>query len=250
MRAHHLGLAILIGAFALTACESNPLLGPAGDGHADELLVELTLSESHVHLLQPITLTVTVIDGHGEPVTDFETIQVERLAVGDDTWRGTELTRNGAVYEAEYTFASSGEYMLRVSGQRPGEHEMAVLHEMPEAIHAVRGHEIAGGMRIEFETFPGHLHEGDEATVKFWFLQPDRNEAGERPAIPGLDVTIVCNDAVGEVEEHAAVEESAGVYVAEHHFDAAGDFVARVEFPGADGSLATAEFTTHVAHGH
>lgn len=250
MHAHRYGLAILIGAFALMACESNPPLGPAGDGHAQELFVELTLSSGHVHLLQPINFTVAVTDGHGEPVTDFETIQVERLAVGSDTWRGTELTRNGAVYEAEYTFASSGEYMLRVSGQRPGDHEMVVLHEMPEVIHAVRGHEIAGELRVEFETFPGHLHEGDEALVKFWIMEPEENDHGERPAIEGLHATIVCNDADGAVEEHAAVEESAGVYVAEHTFDAAGDFVARVEFPGSDGTPATAEFTTHVASGH
>lgn len=250
MHVHRTRLAILIGAFALAACETNPPLGPAGDGPLDRLVIELTLSESHVHLLTPITFTVAVTDAHGEPVTDFETLMVERLAAGTDTWRGTELTRNGAVYEAEYTFASSGAYMLRVAGKRPGDAEERVLHEMADPIHASRGHVVAGGRRVEFETFPGHLHEGEAATVKFWIMAPERDEAGERPAMPGLQATIVCNDAAGSMEEHAAVEESAGVYVAEHVFDAAGDFVARIEFPGIDGQMEIAEFTTRVAPGH
>lgn len=249
MRVRPSGFAVLVGLLALTACEANPPLGPA-EGHDDELTVELTLSATHVHILSPMTFTVAVTDHHGEPVTDFETLKVERLAMGTDTWRGTELTRNGAVYEAEYTFASSGEYMLRVTGKRPHDAEEEVLYEMAESIHAVRAHAEAGGRRIEFETFPGHLHEGNTAAVKFWILEPERNDAGERPAVPGLLTTVVCNQADGAVEEHAALEESPGVYVAEHEFTAVGDFVARIRFPGTDGNEAIAEFTTHVVHAH
>lgn len=245
MSVHHLRLAALIGVFALAACEPNPPLGPA-EGHDDELSVELTLSESHIHILTPITFTVAVTDHHGEPVVDFETLKVERLAEGSDTWRGTELTRNGAVYEGEYTFASTGEYRLRVVGKRPDDAEEEVLHEMAEAIHTARAHAEAGGLRVEFESFPGHLHEGEEAAMKFWIMEPERNEAGERAPISGLQATIVCND----LEEHAAVEESDGIYVAEHHFDEAGDFVARIRFAGRDGAEAVADFTTHVAHAH
>lgn len=247
MRVHSVGLAVLIGAFALSACESNPPLGPATSG---PLNVELTLSASHVHILSPLTFTVAVTDAHGNPVTDFETIQVERLAVGSDTWRGTELTLNGAVYEAEYTFASSGDYMLRVAGQRHGEAEMTVLHEMHDPISAARAHAEVGGMRVEFESFPGHLHTHNTSMMKFWILEPERNDAGVRPPIPGIQATIVCNEADGTTEQHAAVEELAGVYVAEHEFQAVGDFVARITFPGRDGNEAVAEFTTRVAAAH
>lgn len=241
-------LAAVIGALALAACESNPPLGPAE--HEDELVVELTLSASHIHILTPLTFTVTVTDEHGATVTDLEVLRVERLMAGTDTWRGTELTRNGAVYEAEYTFVSSGEYMLRVVGKRPGEAEEAVLYEMHDAIQAARAHAEAGGLRVEFETFPGHIHEGDMAMAKFWIMEPEKDAEGLRPPIAGLQATIVCNEADGSVEQHAAVEESAGVYVAEHEFDAVGDFVAQIKYPGTDGAEATAEFMTHVADEH
>lgn len=251
MRAHSVGLVLLAGAFALAACESNPVLGPGDDGgHEHEIFVELTLSASHVHILSPITFTVAVTNDHGDPVTDFEVLEVQRLAVGSDTWRGTDLTRNGAVYEADYTFMSSGEYRLRVVGQRPGEAEGMVLYEMAESIQAARAHAEAGGMRVEFETFPGHLHTHNMAQMKFWIMEPERNEAGERPAIPGLATTVVCNEPDGGVEQHAAVEEAAGVYVAEHEFESEGDFVAQIRFLGTDGNEAVAEFTTHVVPAH
>lgn len=252
MRHVHAILVATVGALALAACQSNPPLGPdeevGDDGH--EISVELTLSASHVHTLSPITFTVAVTDEHGTPVTDFEILKVERLAVGTDTWRGTELILNGTVYEAEYTFASSGEYMLRVVGKRSHDVEEVVLHEMHDPIAAARAHAEAGGLRVEFESFPGHLHEGDVATMKFWILEPERNDAGERPPIEGLEATIVCHEADGAVEQHLAMEESAGVYVAEHEFLAAGDFVAEIRYTGTDGHEAIAEFTTHVAHGH
>ena len=252
MRHVHAIVVVTIGALALAACQSNPPLGLDGEGgdHEHEIFVDLTLSASHVHILSPITFTVAVTDEHGAPVTDFEILKVERLAVGTDTWRGTELTLNGTDYEAEYTFMSSGEYMLRVTGQRAGEPEEEVLYELDEAIHAVRAHAEAGGLRVEFETFPGHLHEGDVATMKAWIMEPERNDAGERPPIEGLEVTIVCNEAEGAVEQHLAIEESAGVYVADHEYLAVGDFVAQIRYPGTDGHEANVEFTTHVVHRH
>ena len=251
MRAHTIGLALLAGVFALAACESNPPLGPASDGdHEHDLFVELTLSAGHVHILSPITFTVAVTNDHGDPVTDFEVIEVQRLAVGSDTWRGTELTRNGALYEADYTFASSGEYQLRVVGQRPGDAEAVVLYEMAETVEAVRAHAEVGGVRVEFETFPGHIHTHNVAMMKFWIMEPERNEAGVRPAISGIQATIVCNEADGSVEQHAAVEESAGVYVAEHEYLNAGDFVGQIRFIGTDGNEAVAEFTTQVVPAH
>lgn len=249
MRIHHLGFAVLLGPLSLAACESNPPLGPEGD-HEHELFVELTLSSSHVHTLAPLTFTVSVTDDHGDVVTDFEVLKVERLAVGSDTWRGTELTLNGTVYEGNYTFATSGEYMLRVVGMRHGETQESVLYEMAEAIHAVRAHVEAGGVRVEFESFPGHLHEGDVATMKFWIMEQERNDDGIRPLIPGIQATVVCNDAEGGVEEHVALEEADGIYIAEHLFDAVGDFGAEIRFPGLDGEEATAVFVTHVVHQH
>lgn len=259
MRHVHMIFAVVLGALTLAACESNPPLGP--DDHGHELFVELTMSSDHIHTLNEVELTVAVTNDHGEAVADFEEIVVQRrYAEGgqahdlapaqENPWRDIDLELAGDVYRGTYTFATSAEYEFRVMGQRPGEAEMMVLHEMAEPVHVLRAHAEIGGRRVEFETFPGHLHEGDLATVKFWILETERNDDGVRPPFPGLNATIVCNEADGSIEHHAAHEESEGVYVAEHQFVVAGDFVAQIEFPGIDGTPVTAEFTTHVVHAH
>lgn len=257
MRHVHAMLAVAIGALALAACESNPPLGPDPGSILD---VELTVSTGHIHTLSPVTFTVAVRDGRGDPVTDFESISVERrLAVetgghaavpAEEPWRSIELTRQGDVYVGEYTFMTSGAYEFRVVGTRHGWTEERVLHEMHESMHAVRPHVKAGGYRIEFETFPGHLHAGNEATVKFWILEQEENAQGVRPPIASLAAEIHCLEPGGAIEQHGADEHEPGVYEAVHTFQATGDFKAQIHFTGADGAPASAEFTTRVVPGH
>lgn len=243
MTVRHL-IAGLLAPLALAACSDNPVLVQPGD-----VSVELELSSDHIHTLSEITYTVTVRDHTGAYVTDFESLAVERKAHGSDTWRATELALTGTSYTGAYTFNSSGEYDLRVSGQRHGESEMAVLHEMAEHLEVVRAHAVVNEQyRVEVESFPGHLHEGDLASVKFWVLEPERNADGIRPPISGLtNLRIHCVD-----EMHADItEESPGVYVVEHTFAEVGDAHLGLHFMHGDGSMmGEAEFTTHVVHGH
>lgn len=233
----------------LAACEGNPA-GPAEE-HDEELTVELEIAPGHVHILQTeVQFTVRVTDRHGEPVTDFEAIQVERLAAGSDTWRAIELARAGTAFVGTYTFNSSGEYRLRVMGQRPGEGTMRLLHEAHDPLHVARAHAEAGGYRIEFETFPGHLHEGDDAALRFWIMEPEKDESGNRPPIAGVVGEVHVVESDGSEVEHELLEVGDGVYECEHTFQVAEEAHVEMHFTGADGGPAEAEFHLHVAHAH
>ncbi|NIR49395.1 MAG: hypothetical protein GWN62_15530 [Aliifodinibius sp.] len=225
-------------------------IGEEEPEHDDELTAELTLSADHVHTLSEVIFTVVVKDHHGSVVTDFESIQVERKLVGTDTWRGIELALEGSSYKGAYTFTTSGEYHLRVSGMRPGEHEMAMLYEPTESYHVGRAHLEAGGYRVEFENFPGHIHEGDTATMKFWVKSLEKDASGNRPPITGLSAEIHCGEANGTNETHTAVEAEPGVYQAEHTFQSAGEAHMGIEYMGTGGSMAESEFYIHISHGH
>lgn len=247
----HRIIALLIGGF-LAACVSNPT-APAQEEHEEataDLVVELTLSSAHVHILSDLTYTVSVTDHEGNPVTDFDTLRVERRAADSDIWRGTDLELHGTSYTGTYTFMSSGEYAIRVSGRRDHDASMVAMHSMPEMLHTARAHAEAGGYRIEFETFPGHLHENDTGTVKFWVMEQERNADGIRPAIADLVAEIHCLASDGSQEAHVAAELEPGVYQADHTFVTPGDFVGQLHFTGSDGLDAEAGFTTQVAHGH
>jgi hypothetical protein len=247
---HSSFLAASLAALLVIGCSANPAEPVHDDEHDDELTATLSLSTDHVHTLTEMAFTVTVTDGHGDVVTDLAEVNVERRAVGDDTWRGTALTLNGLVWEAPYTFASSGEYDLRVSVLRPSGAAAEIVYTMAEHLEVARIHEVVDGMRVEFETFPGHLHEGDAAVVKFWILEPERNAIGVRPPLTDLHVTLVCNEADGSAEEHHAEELEPGVYSAEHTFMAVGDFLAKLEVGEHGGPHSEVTFTTHVVHGH
>lgn len=242
-------LASLAAAGLLTACEGNPTAPP--EEHDDELTVELEIAPGHLHILQTeVQVTVRVTDHHGEPVTDFEAIQVERLAEGSDTWGAIELARAGTAYVGTYTFTSSGDYQLRVMGQRPGEAEMMLLHQVHDPLHVARAHAETGGYRVEFETFPGHIHEGDDTALRFWIMEPEGDEAGNRPPIAGVVGEVHVVESDGSELGHALLEMGDGVYECEHTFQTADEAHVRLHFTGADGEPAEAEFHLHVAHGH
>jgi hypothetical protein len=243
-------LAASFTALLLIGCSDNPTEPVHDDDHDDELTATLSLSSDHVHTLTELTYTVSVADHHGVAMTNLTEVNVERRAVGSDTWRGTALTLNGAVWEAPYTFSSSGEYELRVSVVREGMTDPEVVYTMPEPLDVVRIHEVIAGMRVEFETFPGHIHEGETATAKFWIMESERNQLGVRPPLQGMHVTMICTEADGSVEEHHAEELEPGVYVADHTFVSVGDFLATIEIGEHDALLGEVSFTTHVVHGH
>lgn len=236
-------LALLVG-----ACASNP----AAPGHEEgEFSVEVTYTPDHVHTLQSeVTFTVTVRDHDGNAVTDFEAVQLERLAEGSDTWRAIELAPAGDAFVGTYTFTSSGEYHLRVMAQHHGETEMSLLHELHDPVHVARAHAEAGGYRIEFESFPGHIHEGETAAVTFWVMEPEADEHGERHPIEGLSAEVHVapeGDQGSMVEAH---EHGPGEYEAEQPFAEAGEYHVGLHFTDASGQPAEAEFHVHVVHGH
>jgi len=236
---------VLLLPLLLLACDDNPT------GIPGELTVQLTMTPDHVHILQTeVTFTVEVLDGRGRQVGDFETVQVERRQSGSDTWRGIDLAPQGGVYEGTYTFSSSGDYELRVTGARPGDAEAQVLYTAPEMLHVVRAHAEAGGLRVEFETFPGHIHEGNNAALRFWVMEPDRNQDGVRPPITGLTGDVHCLEAGGAEFTWTAVEVEPGVYEAEHLFASAGGAHVGLHFTAPDNSAAEAAYDVQVVHAH
>lgn len=242
-------LTTLAAALVLAACQENPTLV---DEHDDELVADLTLSSGHVHTLSEVEVTVTVKDHHGEAVTDFEHLALERRREGDDTWREIELTSAGPAFHGSYTFSSSGEYDFRVMATSHGAAGPAEIpftdHEMGH-VKVGRAHVEVGDVRIEFESFPGHIHEGDQAAMKFWVLTAEKDANGVRQPIADLDVDLICGDPSGWNEEHHAHSHEPGVYEADHTFQGAGDASATIRFDPGQGQV-EAEFDFHVVHGH
>lgn len=243
-------VALLVLPLVVLACD-DPLPTGHDDGDATEdLQVDLTLSPDHVHIYSDVTFTVAVTDHHDEAVTDFEHIHVEYKETTETEWSEVELTVDGDVYTATHSFGSSGEYDVRITGQRPQDSAPVVMHERVDPLHAARAHAEAGGYSVEFEAFPGHIHEGDTGTLSFWII--DESSGGEDP-ITSLSPEVHVTES-GEAEEtHAATETdpgTSGVYEANHAFSAAGEATVAIHFTGSGGGDAEASFTFEVSHAH
>lgn len=175
---------------------------------------------------------------------------MEWLPEGSDSWSAIELALAGTAYVGTYTFSSSGDYQLRVMGQRPGEAGMRVLYEAPDPLHAVRAHAEAGGYRIEFEAFPGHIREGDDAALRFWIMEPERDASGNRSPILGVRGEVHIVESDGSEVARDLQEMGDGVYESDHSFAAADEAHVQLHFTGADGQPAEVEFHLHIAHAH
>jgi hypothetical protein len=146
---------------------------------------------------------------------------------------------------------SSGDYDLRVMVIR---HGLTEAEEVPLAdpamamMHAARAHVVVDGVRFEFETFPGHIHEGDAAEAKFWIMEEDRGANGVRQPITGITGEIVCEDPGGLHEQHTPIESEVGVYLAMHTWTEAGSGKAIFRFVDADDDVREAAFEFPVAH--
>lgn len=231
------------------ACAENPTTAP--DQHDEELSVELTVEPDHVHILQSeAAFHVAVTNGHGEAVTDMDSLRVEWKSEDGTEWDGEAAHLHDGAYEAHHVFRSSGHYDLRVTGIEPGHSEMSVMHEAPDALHVARAHAETGGYRVEFEPFPGHVHGGETGTLRFWVMQQDTTSSGDRPPVEGLQPEVHVTEAGGHSAETSATETSAGVYEAEHTFQEGGDAHVALHFTGSDGQPAEAEFTLPVSHAH
>lgn len=242
-------LGLLLLPLVVVACD-DPL--PTGaDDHGDateDLQVDLTLSPDHVHIYSDVTLTAAVSDHHGDPVTDFDEIFVEYREAAATEWNQIELTQDGSVYTATHSFTSSGDYDIRVTGQRPDDSAPVVMHEMADHLHAARAHTEAGGYSVEFEAFPGHIHAGDTGTLRFWVV--DESGGSDQP-VTGLTPDIHVTESDGSETTHAASAGSdEGSYEADHAFQNAEDASVALHFTGSGGGDAEAAFTIHISHAH
>lgn len=196
----------------------------------DELTTELAITPDHVHAFETlVTFTVSVTDPNGNPVTDFDVLQVERRLVGAATFSTMEAALDGDFYVVARKFEASGDYDIRVTGLRPSDTDLVVLHEETTPLHTVRPHGEAGGYRIELEPTPGHIHEGDASTIQFWV----KDETTSAP-ISNLMPFIFVDEPVTGVSEYGAVEGAGGLYTAVHTFTDAGETDVGIRFTGTD----------------
>lgn len=239
----------LLAALTLGACESNPPLAPV-DYHAGDLDVVVTRDADHVHTLGAgVTFTVAITDHDGRPVTDFEAVAVERRLAADENWRAIELELAGDVYRGTYVFTTSGEHHLRVMAQEHGAREMRMLHEMHDPLQVGRAHGEMGSWRVEFENFPGHVHEGEEGAFRFWVTEEHGD--GDVHAVEGMTAQIhVREKATGDEVLLDAEEHEAGVYEAHHLLAEAGEYHVGLHMSDAGGKPGEVGFDISVAHGH
>lgn len=242
-------IGLLLLPLAVLACD-DPL--PTGaDDHADateDLQVDLTLTPDHVHIYSDVTFTAAVTDHHGDPVTSFEQIFVEYREAAATEWNQIELAQDGSVYTAAHSFTSSGDYDIRVTGQRPEDSAPVVMHEMADHLHAARAHTEAGGYSVEFEAFPAHIHAEDTGTMRFWVV--DEGGSSDQP-VTGLSPEIHVTESNGTETIHAASAGSdQGSYEADHTFQNAEDATVALHFTGSGGGDAEAAFTIHISHAH
>jgi hypothetical protein len=239
--------------FALFATPALFLAVAACDGSTDpdvfatdELTAELAITPDHVHAFETtVTFTVAVTDPNGDPVTDFDVLNVERKKTTAASYSLMATTLAGAFYSVDYLFEGSGQYEIRVSGQRPGDAAPVIMYELPTPLEAVRPHFHVGGYEVRIEPSPGHIHAGNTSDVQFWVLDPT-TEAG----ITGLAPTLFVQDPTGAETALVSTEGADGLYHGSHTFGTAGDWVLGIRFTGTDAAQheATLDVEVHAPH--
>lgn len=245
MRIRHLLALAMIGPLA-SACTANPVF----PDHDETLGAEVTFSSEHLATLTEFSVTVHVEDEHGEHVTAMAEVRAEFRYHDTETWRAETLTLDGEEFTGTHMFMTSGEYDFRVIGIQLGEVEELVLYEAVEHMEVERIHIEVGDLMVEFETFPGHVHEGGEAAARFWIMEADADADGHHHMMEGLSAEIHVTDANGAAMEHEAHEEEPGTYEAHHTFLEAGEAHFEIHFTVAGGAEQHAEFRVPVAHEH
>ena len=245
MRIRHMLALALIGPVA-SACNANPVF----PDHDEELVAEVVFSVEDLATLSEFTLTVHVEDHAGEHVTAMKEVRVEFQHHDDTEWSGVVLSLQGEEFVGTHMFMSSGEYDFRVIGVQLGQVEELVLYEAAEHMVVERIHQEVGDFIVEFETFPGLVHEGAEAAVRFWIMEAEADNDGHHRMMAGLHAEIHVTDANGVAMEHEAHEEVPGTYEAHHTFLEAGEAQFEIHFEGVGGTEQHAEFRVPVSHEH
>lgn len=245
---------VLVSAVTLgvAACSENPV----AEEDDSTFIAEISASGDHVSTLTEVTFDVELTKTNGAAVSDLDGTQLQFLAEGSDRWRGADLTPHGSHFEAKYTFSSSGEYLWRIARDELGEGNFESLYESSEPLEVERIHQEVGEYRVEFETFPGHIHSGSSATVAFWVKEAEGDDDhhhdsdDDHGAVMGLETSIHCEEANGLQELHDGIEAEPGMYSAEHHFAEHGEARMSIRFHGHGGNQLEAAFDVPVAAAH
>ena len=221
-------------------------VGCAPVGTADH--VEETLS-AHVETtpgelktLDEVSFAVEIEDALGNHTTAMEEVRLEIRAVGGD-WREITLTPMTDHFLGTRTFASSGEYELRVLGMQHMGHMMEEMHT--RSFQVDRAHTDAGVFHIEYESEPGHIHAGEESMLMFWVAMEDGGEAAA-----GLTVQIVVEESDGHVTTLEADEVEPGMYRATMDFADGGETHVALVLLDENGQEFEADFHFTVAGVH
>lgn len=230
----------------ILGCEANPTF----PNLADDLHAELEFVGDQLATLTEIEVEVRVHSSDLGAFTDFSSMVVEVRRDGETEWEATDLSLHVDHFSAETMFFSSGEYEARVIGQVTGSSDAVILYQSAEHVYVERIHEEVGDYIVEFETFPGDLHEGETIEATFWVYETSTDGHGHGHAVTGMTADIVCADAGGTTEEHAAHEHAEGEYGAEHTLLEAGTMHFEFHFTDALGVDQHAEFSAPVSHAH
>jgi hypothetical protein len=241
-----------MGAVLLLGCSDNPVTPDPHNDDDEVLTAVVTYSVQDMYTLTPVTVEVEIKDHHGEHVTDMESVRVEFKRHEDAAWSGTDLAPDGDHFHADHVFMSSGEYEMRVMAQAHGTPAATVIETEGGHGHfdVHRIFQEIGNARVEFETFPGHVHEGEEIAGTFWIMEREQDADGHHHGMHGLAAEVHCVEVSGVEESHMADEHEEGVYEAHHTFSSAGEAHMTIHFPGDAGAEHEVTFTFSVAEGH
>ncbi len=228
----------------LTGCSENPVIHD--DGEEEAVTVAFQVSAEHMDTLEDVTFTAAVTTHHGDPVTDFEEVSMQYRHEDSSEWEDLVLALSGTDYIGTMMFTSSGDFEVRVMGRHHGHDHLETLHEVVEHLHVGRAHLDIGGFRVEYESFPGDLHEGDTAIIQYWVMEDTVLQA----PVTGLQAEIHCENPDGTEASYVAVEIEAGVYTTSHTFEGDGEAHVSLHFPGAGAAEFEAEFHFPISHGH
>lgn len=246
MRPVRTTLSLLAAGAVVASCNDNPAFPT--DVHDQDLNVTVSFSPDHLATLTELEVEVTITDHDGMVVQDFETVTVEVRAEGSDTWRGPELAAHADHFSGTHRFYSSGLYDMRVAAQAHGADHADVIYEHAQPLDVERIHHESGHFRVEMETFPGHIHEGEEAVIRFWVSE---EMGGTMTPVGGMTAEVgVEHSTNGGHSAHAAGEPEAGVYEAHHTFTDHGDFEVSLDFDDDHGAHHHVAFIVPVSAAH
>lgn len=240
---------VVLAVLFLAGCSDNGTDPVDTHNGGEELEFALSFDTPELETLDDVTLMLAIHDHHGEPMMDFDDVEMQYRMVGATQWQSVSMTMSGDHFEGNHTFVSSGEYEMRVMGMPHHDdghgHDPEELHHMDEHYHVHRAHVNAGGYRVEYESFPGHIHAGESATLKFWVV-----DSGTEAPVGGLAPDIRCFETGGAEHVVGATESMTGVYEIAHVVETAGATAISLLFNGSDSNPAEARFDITVSAGH